>query len=372
MKRVFIDEKSNDNSLTFKLEKNRKYFAPQGSLNPRYSFRTSIVELVGELQLFLPNSEQHQQIENMIKLLKEELKLQMNNLKFMKHKLFDVLNDAFNSKISYFKQLQIKSDTLINYEPEKISSSPKYSALLEIEDLNKDIEKDKKQMNLLNARLNYLKSLNTEREINNNHDITNQDVEDKSLNDDSCVICRYRILIGTLTPCGHKYCRECLNEWMKTNQVCPLCQKRLKKDELYNFTYSKGGLKGEVVESIDGNNEEIEDKKENELDGEEVIDEYVYDENEDINRLKLLKNRRILEKDMDFVYQGLPTSQLKEVSNIKLKKNYGTKVDMIIRQIKYLKQKEPEVQILIFSQWNQFLLLLGRALKLRMLYLKVG
>jgi E3 ubiquitin-protein ligase SHPRH len=36
---------------------------------------------------------------------------------------------------------------------------------------------------------------------------------------------------------------------------------------------------------------------------------------------------------------------------------------MIIRQAKFLVAKEPGAQILIFSQWNNFLLLLGRAMK---------
>ncbi|GAV29067.1 hypothetical protein PMKS-002546 [Pichia membranifaciens] len=365
IQRVFNDSISSKTPLSLKLEKLRKYYIPQGTLNPRYSYRTAILELVGELQSYTPDSYKHIQLSELIAMLKTEMNKQMKNVKNMRVKLFDVLNDAFNSKVSYFKALQVRSDTLVNYTPEKIGVSPQYSALVELETVKKELDKDAGKLRSLNARLNYLKSLNSKRQTEGNQD------ENDNLKDDSCVICRYRILVGTLTPCGHKYCRECLTEWMKTKKVCPLCQKKLRADELYNFTYSRGGLKGDIVESLHDHKEEVApvENKENETNGEGIKNE---DDNinedgnladDDLDRLKLLQNRRLFEKDMDFVYQGLPTAQLREISNIGLKRNYGTKVDMIIRQAKYLVSKDPSVQILVFSQWNAFLLLLGRAMK---------
>lgn len=368
VQRVFSDNMSTKSTLSLELEKLRKYYIPQGTLNPRYSFRTAILELVGELQSYTFDSYKHAQLSQLISILKTELNNQTKNVKNMKVKLFDILNDAFNSKVSYFKALQVRSDTLVNYTPEKIGSSPKYSALVELETIKKDLIKDESKLRSLNARLNYLRSLNTGRQAEGNAE------ESDNLKDDSCVICRYRILVGTLTPCGHKYCRECLKEWMKTKRVCPLCQKKLRVDELYNFTYSRGGLKGDVVESLHDHKEEVkpvDDKKKEDstLSGEgtgneeDNVNEEGNADDDDLDRLKLLQNRRLFEKDMDFVYQGLPTAQLREISNIALKRNYGTKVDMIIRQAKYLVSKDPTVQILVFSQWNAFLLLLGRAMK---------
>lgn len=365
LQRVFIPPviTNNNNSLNDELEKLRKYLIPQGTLNARYSFHTSILELVGELQEYSTTSLEYERLDELIIILKNELKVQLKNVRDMRNKIFEVFNDTFNSKISYFKSLQIRSDSLVNYSPEKIGSSPKYVALMELETLEKEIKVDENKMQSLSARLNYLKSLNTQRETDGNDD---------NLKDDSCVICRYTILVGTLTPCGHKYCRDCLNEWMKTKKVCPICQKKLKIESLYNFTYSRGGLKGEVVESLHENKEEVVVKENN--DEKELGDEDKGDDNDDDDddnddddlddeRLKLLRNRRLFEKDMDFVYQGLPTSELREISNIKLKRSYGTKVDMIIRQVKYLISKNDRIQILIFSQWNLFLLLLGKAMK---------
>lgn len=367
MQRIFNDSISSKSPLSLELEKLRKYYIPQGTLNPRYSYRTAILELVGELQSYTLDSYKHIQLSGLIAMLKAEMTKQMKNVKHMRVKLFDVLNDAFNSKVSYFKALQVRSDTLVNFTPEKIGDSPQYSALVELETVKKELAKDDSKLRSLNARLNYLRSLNSKRQTEGNQG------ENDNLKEDSCVICRYRILVGTLTPCGHKYCRECLTEWMKTKKVCPLCQKKLRVDELYNFTYSRGGLKGDVVESLHDHKEgvaPVEDKEnENHLaKGESVKNEdstLNEEENladDDLDRLKLLQNRRLFEKDMDFVYQGLPTAQLREISNIGLKRNYGTKVDMIIRQAKYVVTKDPSVQILVFSQWNAFLLLLGRAM----------
>ena len=340
-----------DDSFNSKLEKLRKYFMPEGTINARYSFHTAILELIEESQAFLPESTQHKQIHEIIKLLKREQKQKNKNLHDIKIKVFDMLNYAFNAKVAYFRALQNRSDCLVNYVPESIGNSPRYAAMVEITEIQIRMDKELKKTVALTTRMKYLRSLNGR--LNRDGEIQN--------GDDTCVICRFKILVGTLTPCGHKYCRECLNEWLKNKLACPLCQKSLKKDELYYFTYSRGGLKGDVIESIDDGKEELITEN-NENDG-DVNNEHDNEEQNDLESLKLLQNRRIFEKDMNFIYQGLPISEIRQISNIKLRKSYGTKVDMIIRQVKYLMKKEKGVQILIFSQWNPFLQLLGTAMR---------
>lgn len=339
--RVFKSIGMKQSNAATELEEIRKKYLPQGAINPRYSLHTSILELMGELQSSLPNTTKHDYLNETVKILKFEMKDKLKNLKEMKTKIFDIFNDSFNSKVTYFKSLQIRSDSLMSYFPQKLGASPRYVGLMEFESLQKELEINQSKIRSLNARLNYLKSLNTKRELHSTYE-----------HDDMCVICTFRILIGTLTPCGHKYCRECLKEWMKAKRICPICKKDLKVEELYNFTYSSGGLKGDVVQSMHDNKEEAVVKKEVEEDEDKL----------ELEKLNLLKNRRIFEKDIDFVYQGLSTNELREITNISLSRSYGTKIDMIIRQIKYLVKKEGNVQILIFSQWNTFLLLLGRAM----------
>ncbi|CAI8498971.1 unnamed protein product [Pichia kudriavzevii] len=344
--RTFM-ESGTKTELYHELETLRKAYIPQGTLNPRYSLHTAVLELVGELQGYQAGTLQYSTIDYLVKLLKDCMKGELNKLRTMKTKVFDVVNAVFNAKVAYFKALQSRSDSLTNYFPDKLGDSPKYVALMEIQEISKKIDNEKVKMKNLNNRLNYLKTLSTKREQ-----------DSTEFGEDSCVICRFKILVGSLTQCGHKYCRDCLAEWMKTKKTCPMCNKKLKEDELYNFIYSRGGLKGEVIESLHENREEV-----HRITSHNQNNGIAAEEQHDLERIKLLKNRRLFEKDMDYVYQELPTFELRDISNIPLKRKYGTKVDMIIRQVKYLINKTPGTQILIFSQWNMFLLLLGKALR---------
>lgn len=45
----------------------------------------------------------------------------------------------------------------------------------------------------------------------------------KSLfNDEMCTICYHNCDI--ITNCGHHYCEKCINQWLKTNNSCPMCR----------------------------------------------------------------------------------------------------------------------------------------------------
>lgn len=37
------------------------------------------------------------------------------------------------------------------------------------------------------------------------------------------------------TICGHKFCKECINEWMEQEESCPLCRKELKSVVVINI-----------------------------------------------------------------------------------------------------------------------------------------
>ena len=40
-----------------------------------------------------------------------------------------------------------------------------------------------------------------------------------------CPICMEEIHDPVVTPCGHVYCKRCIQEWLRRNQVCPTCNK---------------------------------------------------------------------------------------------------------------------------------------------------
>ena len=56
-----------------------------------------------------------------------------------------------------------------------------------------------------------------------------------------CQICLEDANPAIVTPCGHIYCRKCLEDWMKTSdsecsQSCPTCKRPLKSEEFQELT----------------------------------------------------------------------------------------------------------------------------------------
>ncbi|ODV84782.1 hypothetical protein CANARDRAFT_179447, partial [[Candida] arabinofermentans NRRL YB-2248] len=338
-----------------RLDSIRKMVMPDGVETPELSLRNLLVDS----QELKNNCEHHDRSDSsayssdydfMTSLsdhLKKEFELQRKNTSHIRTKLFELLNETFNSKISYFKSLQIKSDTVANYQPihqalnaatvtpSEVAEKDMRSTTLAIARLEDTSRKSR-------VRLTYLNSLmNEEAETSGVDD--DEETEKHAGREKVCVICRCSIIVGTLTSCGHQYCKDCLAEWTKNNPSCPLCKKVLTKADIYTFTLTRNELKGALVEDTG------EDQVKEEEGQESEVDDVVKDD--DIN------------DDMHKIYKSMSEDVLKEITEIQIRNNYGAKIDMIIRQVLYLKRNERSVQILIFSQWSEFLTPLGRALR---------
>ncbi|CDH58156.1 predicted protein [Lichtheimia corymbifera JMRC:FSU:9682] len=48
-----------------------------------------------------------------------------------------------------------------------------------------------------------------------------------------CPICLQPITEATSTPCGHTFCRDCIQHWLKRNTPCPCCNFKLHRRLLY-------------------------------------------------------------------------------------------------------------------------------------------
>lgn len=48
----------------------------------------------------------------------------------------------------------------------------------------------------------------------------------------TCPICLQKIKFKKTLPCSHKYCNECIKEWLRKNDSCPVC--RCKPNHRYN------------------------------------------------------------------------------------------------------------------------------------------
>ncbi|MCB4760425.1 MAG: hypothetical protein LGB58_06820 [Sulfurovum sp.] len=42
---------------------------------------------------------------------------------------------------------------------------------------------------------------------------------------DPCVICMEEPIVPKSLSCGHTFCTECINKWLKTRAICPTCSK---------------------------------------------------------------------------------------------------------------------------------------------------
>lgn len=228
------------------------------------------------------------------------------------------LNSVFNARIEYFKQLQLISDSVARKEysfgPTTVVSQKIFSdcsmLITNLNDLSKKMSRDV-------TKFRYLLSLSN---VDNDGVSNGKDSEDLF-----CIICRSAITVGSLTPCGHKYCKDCLAEWLKRSSSCPTCKSRTSTYALHHFTHYKPNISAQYVN--DQNNESHESSQ------------------------------------IHSIYKPIENQIVDEIKDIKLKNSYGSKVDLIVKQTIYLVRKDPNVQIVIFSQWQALLLIIGAALK---------
>ncbi|RLV90133.1 putative ATP-dependent helicase IRC20 [Spathaspora sp. JA1] len=218
-------------------------------------------------------------------------------------------NGIFNTRIDYYKQLQQISDTVKPIEfPSMIRTELNDKLILD--QINK--YEQLKRVNCMKmdksiAKFRYLSGL----------------VGDKDDDEDGlmCIICRSIITIGSLTQCGHKYCKECLEHWLRTSHTCPMCKTMINSLTIYNFTHYKPDLKVKQEEHATDTTA------------------------------------------LHSIYKPLSPEIISEISHIQLKSTFSSKIDMIVRQVLYLKSRDPFVQIVIFSQWQDMLYILGCAFK---------
>ena len=50
--------------------------------------------------------------------------------------------------------------------------------------------------------------------------------------DTKCSICFDEVTNACVTPCGHMYCLECIEEWLRRSQRCPICNSYVTRNKL--------------------------------------------------------------------------------------------------------------------------------------------
>ena len=219
--------------------------------------------------------------------------------------------DSMNARLEYYRQLQMISDTVRPLEEELTDRRLRSMQISDAATEEKIAE--------LKSRGRYLRHL---------RDGSAQDVERK------CLICQEENFeIGTLTSCGHAFCKECLNLWTKSHQNCPACKKGLRTKDLHQITYKPSELrkssdKGSPTSST--------------------------------HSLPLISGFPV--KSKATIYTNMSAQTLAAIQDIDVKGSFGTKIDTLTRHLLWLRQSDPGAKSILFSQFRDFLDMLERAL----------
>jgi E3 ubiquitin-protein ligase SHPRH len=226
------------------------------------------------------------------------------------------IRDTMNNRLEYYRALQKISDTVAPFEEhdvgKPIDDARSRQMLLEEE------RRSHKLSNYLTKK-RYLQHLKAESTSDSPARI--------------CVICQSDFELGTLTVCGHQFCKECIQLWYAAHKTCPVCKKYLRGTDFWDVTYKPPELAMQKETSPaplsspgSGQGPERSSNKS--------------------------------------IYSDVSTNTLNEIKRVDLDgSSFGSKVDTICRHILWLRYHDPGSKAIIFSQYREFLEVLGRAFK---------
>lgn len=224
------------------------------------------------------------------------------------------IRDTMNNRLEYYRALQKISDTVAPFEEENVGRPVDH---LRLQDMM--IEEDRKSNKLSNqlAKRRYLQHLKAE--------------STSESSDRICVICQSDFELGTLTVCGHQFCKECIQLWYAAHKNCPVCKKPLKGNDFWDISYKP---------------QELAIQAETTAVSQSIIE---------------VERPRARPRS---IYSDVSNNTLNEIKRIDLNgASFGSKVDTICRHVLWLREHDPGSKAIVFSQYREFLEVLGRAFK---------
>lgn len=221
--------------------------------------------------------------------------------------------DTMNSRLDYYRALQKISDTVAPYQEENVGKplSERHYHELEVEEA-----KHQKKVVSLSAKLRYLLHMKTE----SNSSIPR-----------ICTICTDQFEVGTMTSCGHQFCKDCVLTWWSQHRNCPVCKTVLHPNSFHDISYKPAEIAVQAesptsspsTNSASGSSDRAHDQS---------------------------------------IYSDISTTMLNQIKNIDLRgPSFGSKIDFLCRHLLWLREHDPGCKSIIFSQYREFIEVLERA-----------
>jgi E3 ubiquitin-protein ligase SHPRH len=245
---------------------------------------------------------------SMVEIERQKIQLQhneQNKAVTAFRKEIDVFSNLMNGRLEYYRQLQQISDMVAPLEePQRLRPD----ALLEE-------EKFARRVTIASSKHRYLIHLKNEA----------ADQAQQRL----CVICQSVFELGVLTVCGHQFCKECIGLWWSSHRNCPVCKRKLTQNDIQDITYKEKELRV----------------------------------SEEIAEMPQRASSSTLCTENSEIYSRISNSTLAQIKNINLEgPPFTTKIANIARHLLWIRESDPGAKSIIFSQFKEFLEVLGRAL----------
>ncbi|KAI1754388.1 SNF2 family N-terminal domain-containing protein [Xylaria castorea] len=216
----------------------------------------------------------------------------------------EFFTSAMNARVEFYRQLQSISDNVAPLAPE-IRTVPDASwgnyLAQEADQKNKTEHWRSNRRRLLHMR------------------------EEGSSPNDPCAICRGDdFIVGAITTCGHKFCRECIVQWLRSKHKCPLCQAFQTPSMISEFNN-----RAQVV----------------------------------AKQLSLGPRSRAGFKQGWGVYLDIHDDKWCAIQDVALNgPSYSSKVDTLVKHLIWLQGEDPGAKSIIFTQFRNFFRILEQAL----------
>ena len=237
----------------------------------------------------------------------------------------EMYRGTMNQRLEYYRQFQNISDSVAKYK-EELDEKFDARAFNETENLK---AKKKNSAAGFKTKCTYLKHLRGE----NQNETTAE-----------CIICREDIESGVLTTCGHKYCKDCINQWWRSHRTCPTCKQKLGSSDFKDISFKPSEIKAQEETAATSANAA------SSTPAQEASSSST-------------PSPSTPTTTAPSIYTDISTETMKQIQNIDLPDSYGTKIDTIARHLLWIRANDPGAKSILFSQFSDFFTVLREALK---------